>query len=61
MPSSDYDVRRELLVWKLHNVYLTHSTKQPLDIRSPSEFIEIEGSDEASFGFRVGAVGVRIY
>ena len=48
------------MVWKLHNVYLASSAKQPLDIRGPSEFVEIEGSDEASLGFGVGFVGVRI-
>ena len=49
------------LLWKLHDVYLTPSAKQPLNIRGPSEFIEIEGSDEASLGFRLGAAGLRVY
>lgn len=53
--------QRTTLLWTLHNVYLTPSAKQPLDIRGPSKLIEIEGSDEAFLGFRVGATGVRIY
>ncbi len=46
---------------KLHDVYVTPSPTQPLDIRGPSEFIQIEGSDEASLGCSFGAMGVCVY